>query len=93
MDDILVHGKSEEEHNQRLLAVLHRLEKAGITLNKKKCVFAQEQVKFLGQIVDHTGVRPDPDKVSAIVKFKTPTCVGDICCLLSMTISTGKILP
>ena len=93
MDDILVHGKSKEEHDQRLLIVLRRLEEAGVTLNRKKCIFAQEQVKFLGQVVDRTGVRPDPDKVSAIANFKTPTCVGDIRRLLGMTNQLGKFSP
>ena len=64
-----------------------------MTLNKNKCAFAQHRVKFLGQIVDHTGVRPDPDKVSAIVNFKTPTCVGDIRRLLGMTNQLGKFSP
>ena len=35
-DDILVHGKSEEEHDRNLMAVLERLEERGITLNLKK---------------------------------------------------------
>ena len=93
MDDILVHGKSKEEHDQRLLVVLRRLEEAGVTLNQKKCMFTQNRVKFLGQIVDREGVRPDPDKVSAILNLKTPTCVGDIRRLLGMTNQLGKFSP
>ena len=34
MDDILIHGKSQEEHDWRLLEVFHRFKKAGITLNE-----------------------------------------------------------
>ena len=62
MDDVLVHGESAEEHNDRLEKVL---KKAGLTLNNKKCRFSQTQVKFLGQVVDRDGIRPDPDKVRA----------------------------
>ena len=47
-------------------------------------------MKFLGQIIDHAGVRPDPEKVSAILKLRTPTCVGDIRHLLWMTNELGK---
>ena len=93
MDDILIHGKSKEEHDERLFSVLHRLQEAGITLNEKKCVFMRDRVKFLGQIVDQAGVRPDSDKVSAILKLKTPTCVGDIRRLLGMTNQLGKFSP
>ena len=45
---------------------LERLQKHGITLNKEKCAFATESVKFLGHIVDKEGIRPDPEKVKGI---------------------------
>ena len=55
VDDILVHGRSKEEHDHRLVAVLHCLQEVGLTLNEKKCEFSQPSVKFLGQIVDQVG--------------------------------------
>ena len=33
IDDILVHGRTVEEHDDRLTKVLQRLEGAGLTLN------------------------------------------------------------
>ena len=60
MDDILIHGTTQDEHDSRLMEVLRRLEAAGVTLNKEKCEFSQKQVPFLGQIVNHSGIRPDP---------------------------------
>ena len=60
MDDILVHGASREEHDQRLEAVLKRLSSLGITLNAEKCTFAQNCVKFLGHVIDNLGIRLDP---------------------------------
>ena len=90
MDDILVHGKSQEEHDRRLMDVLQRLQYAGLTLNEKKCEFSKSRVKFVGQIVDHKGVRPDPNKIAAIKNMRTPNCVGDICRLLGMTNQLSK---
>ena len=52
MDDILVHGKTQEEHDRRLVAILKKLEEAGITLNENKCELSKNAAKFLGQIVD-----------------------------------------
>ena len=66
MDDILVYGRTTEEHDERLVRVLHKLRQAGLTLNRDKCQFSQTQVKFLGQVIDGSGVRPDPEKVRAI---------------------------
>ena len=39
-DDILVYGKSPEEHDNILKQVLSRLREKGLTLNKKKCAFS-----------------------------------------------------
>ena len=49
MDDILVHGTTREEHDERLRIVLQRLSNLGMTLNSEKCSFAQSSVEFLGQ--------------------------------------------
>ena len=72
MDDVLVHGQTQEEHNQRLDNVLQRMKEVGMTLNKDKCYFSQNKVKFLGQLIDRDGVHPDNGKVRAIQEFRIP---------------------
>ena len=42
MDDVLIHGKTASEHDERLEKVLHILQNAGMTLNKDKCQFSQK---------------------------------------------------
>ena len=56
IDDVLVHGATQEEHDRRLEAVLQRLGNANVTLNAEKCVFNVSSVKFLGQIVGADGI-------------------------------------
>ena len=73
IDDILVFGKSQHEHNRRLESVVKRINKAGITLNSDKCEFSKRNVKFLGHIVDEMGIHPEPEKIQAIQQIKTPT--------------------
>ena len=41
MDDTLVFGKDQVEHDQRFEAALIRIEKAGMTLNLQKCEFSK----------------------------------------------------
>ena len=49
MDDILVHGRTQDEHDHRLVAVLERLKDARVTLNKDKCTFsASRQYQVFG---------------------------------------------
>ena len=57
-DDILVYGKSPEEHDKNLQQVLLRLREKGLTLNKKKCVFGRGNLKYLGYIFSKEGARP-----------------------------------
>ena len=38
----------------------------------------QRRVPFLGQVVDDTGIKPDPGKCAAICNVPVPTNVGDI---------------
>ena len=63
MDDVLVYGSTQEEHDKNLLAALNRIQEAGLTLNKEKYVFSKKSIKFLGQLVDEQGIKPDPDKM------------------------------
>ena len=41
MDNVLIFGKTKEEHNIRLTKALDRIHSAGATLNRKKCLFGQ----------------------------------------------------
>ena len=49
MDDILVYGRNQEEHNSRLMAVLECLKLARVTLNKDKCRFSVDRVTSIRQ--------------------------------------------
>ena len=92
MDDVLIHGATVAEHDNRVRAVLQRFLEAGLTLNHK-CEFSQETVKFLGHIVDTTGVKIDPDKTRAIREFPAPKTITELQRFLGMVNQVGKFLP
>ena len=93
MDDVLVHGRTEQEHDERLLAALSRLQESGITLNREKCVFSRTKVKFLGQVLTQSGVESDPDKIKAIQKMEEPTSVSEVRRFLGMANQLSKFTP
>ena len=66
LDDIIIYGKDEKEHNDRLKVVLQRLTEAGLKLSRDKCVFNASSVSYLGHIVDKNGVHTDPDKIQKV---------------------------
>ena len=93
MDDVLIHGTTREEHDERLEKVLQRLQELGMTLNSEKCQFAKKSIKFLGHVIDSTGIRPDPSKVSAILEVPAPENVGDVRRFLGMVNQLSKFAP
>jgi len=57
---------------QRLRRVPQHLEKTGLTIKLKKCLFCQESVTFLGHVINSKGIMMDPDKLEAMVKYPEP---------------------
>ena len=70
MDDILIFGNTQEEHDTRLHKVLQKLQSQGVTLNRQKCEFSRRRLTFLGHIIDEKGISPDPQKTNAVQEMK-----------------------
>src|SRR5436190_16126506 len=92
-DDILIYGKSKDEHDAALHTVLKRLQSNGLTLNSKKCLFNLGQLKFYGFIFSSDGIKPDPEKVEAFTKLKAPKTVTEVRSLLGMINYCGRFIP
>ena len=93
IDDVLVYGATQEEHDKNLLAALNRIQDAGLTLNREKCVFSTTTIKFLGQVVDANGIKPDPDKITAISDIPQPTNITELRRFLGMANQLNKFSP
>ena len=72
-DDVIVWGRSNEEHDARVSLFLQRCSEIGISLNKEKCRFGLREIPFMGHVVSNKGLKPDPSKVEAILKMEPPT--------------------
>lgn len=75
LDDLIVFGATLEEHEQRLLKVLDRLQEEGLKLSLDKCQFCQPSVSYVGHIVSQEGVSTDPKKTEAVTTWPRPTTV------------------
>ena len=93
MDDILVFGKTTEEHDKHLEATLHKLQEANLTLNEEKCEFSKPSVEYLGSIIDSEGVRVNPKKVEAILEMETPKDQSGLRRFLGMVNQLSKYQP
>ena len=84
IDDLIIHGETQTQHDETLHAVLSTLQKANVTLNKDKCIFSVTTIKALGQVISADGVRPDPDKVKALNEIPSPKSVSEVRSFLGM---------
>ena len=84
-DDILVTGRTPGEHNKNLRLTLQILKGAGLTLNRKKCVFYKTEVEFFGLVFNSEGISPDPKKVAALKSCAPPTNKKELRSFLGMT--------
>lgn len=78
LDDIIVFGKSFQEHLENLNQVCDRLDSANLKLKPSKCFFFRQEVEFLGHVVSRYGVHTDPKKIEAIRNIRIPKNVTDL---------------
>ena len=78
LDDILVKSKNVQEHKEHIRTVFQRIEEFGFKLCAEKCEFFLKQIKYLGQIIDSQGRRPDPLRTEATEKMPAPNNVTQL---------------
>ena len=69
IDDIVVLGKTLQQHNQNLELVLDKIEKLGLKLEPTKCKYLKPELEYLGYLITKDGVKLNPLKIKAIKKF------------------------
>lgn len=93
IDDILVWGKDEREHDERLEKVLQRCREANLKLNKEKARIAVDEVTYVGHRISKEGTLPDEKKVKAIMEMPKPQNKKDIERFLGLVQYVGKFIP
>ena len=84
MDDIVVHGATQESHDHRLKQVLQKLTDHKLTLNENKCIFSKRQVEFLGYVISAQGIMTQRSNVKAIQEVPSPTSSAELASFLGM---------
>jgi hypothetical protein len=78
IDDVVILGRSFEEHLQHLQQVFDRLQQAGLKLKPRKCHFLQRKVNYLGHVVSNKGIAPDPAKIEKIASWPIPNSPKEV---------------
>jgi len=72
VDDVAVYSKMWRDHMCDLEKFLKTIELSGLTLNFRKCKWAQKQVRFCGKIIGSGQILADPEKLSVLDKMNQP---------------------
>ena len=72
LDDILMNSSNKEQHKSHVHQVVKRIQDYGFKLKDGKCEFFLRKIKYLGQIIDENGRRPDPERAAAIKDMPAP---------------------
>ena len=78
MDDVLIFGRSFNEHIKQLDCALEAIEKVGLVLNLTKCKFCTPELPYLGHVLSGEGLRSDEGNVKTISEFPRSSSVDSL---------------
>lgn len=93
LDDIIVHGKTLEEHNSRLEEVFEVLRRHNLKLQPNKCHFLKSELNYLGHIISSNGILPNKNNIKAIENFPIPKTIKQLQSFLGMANYYRKFVP
>jgi len=93
LDDILITSQTLQEHLEHLQKVAQRLKDSGLRLRPCKCMFATEQIEYLGHTLTTEGVKPNQCNVQVITEFPRPKSVKEVRSFLGMANFYRKHIP
>jgi hypothetical protein len=93
VDDVLICGKTREEHDANLRAALDRCREKNIRLNADKLTVGATEVNYFGHVISAEGLKPDPAKIKAIQEMPTPKNKKELESLLGMVTYMAKFAP
>ena len=93
IDDILVWGRTVQEHDERLEITLQRARQSNLKLNPDKCKIRCTEVLYIGHVLTGDGLKPDASKLEAILEMPAPEDKHGVQRLLGMVNYVAKFAP
>jgi hypothetical protein len=90
LDNLLCISKlSLEDHLEKLEVVLRQLCDAGLKVNAEKLTFCALEIEYLGYELTRDSIKPQSNKVQAILAIKPPTGVRQCCKYIDILSTLG----
>lgn len=72
LDDIIVHGKTNEEFIFNLREVFKRMDRYNIKLKPTKCKFGTPKIEYCGRVISKLGLSMSEKKIASVINFPLP---------------------
>ncbi|XP_055613369.1 uncharacterized protein K02A2.6-like [Uranotaenia lowii] len=93
IDDILVHGRTLQEHDENLKMVMACLKNHNVEINHEKCEIGKQSVTFLGFKLSKEGWSLEEDKIKSIQNFRKPQNQQEVKSFLGLINFVDKFIP
>lgn len=78
LDDVIIFSSSLDEHIQKLRTIFDRFRQTRLKIQLDKSEFLRTEVLYLGHTVTKDGLRPNDDKIKAVLNYPLPKTTTDI---------------
>lgn len=92
-DDIIICGKTEEEHDRNLCRLLEHARKYNIKFNNKKFQYKLPTVEYLGMKISKHGLEVSDKYTKAIAELKAPENKKELMTFLGLVKYLHKFIP
>ena len=72
IDDVIICGNSQEEHDRNLKNFKDITKKYNITLNESKCHYSLKKINYLGYTIANGSLCPDPERLKPLMNLPAP---------------------
>ena len=73
LDDVIICGTDQAEHDRNVTSFLDVAKSMNISLNPDKCEFSKTSISYLGYLFCDGFLKPDPQRLTALVDMAIPT--------------------
>nr|GFB34987.1 reverse transcriptase domain-containing protein [Tanacetum cinerariifolium] len=92
VDDLVVKSHTETEMVRDIEETFQTLRKINMKLNQKKCSFGLAKGVFLGYVITPEGIKPCPDKMTAVLQLPSPQTIKEVQSLNGKLASLNRFL-
>jgi hypothetical protein len=78
LDDVIIFSKSLTEHVQKLKAIFDRFRQTNLKIQLDKSHFLRKEVLYLGHTITNEGLKPNTDKIDAVINYPIPETTTQI---------------